>query len=134
MAPPIAAQRTHASLQQVLADRGRLATADVLSILGQLAEELARWHGQGRLHRAIGLETVIQTDAGCVQLAPPPAVRSFGGCGTDEEAGPWELQTERVIELPPAWRRPARRWPAPASNSTRAASISTSWGPWRAVC
>jgi formylglycine-generating enzyme required for sulfatase activity/serine/threonine protein kinase len=100
VASSIAAQRVHATLQQVLADRGPLAADEALTILRQVAEELARWHAQGRLHRSIGLQTVISTGEGRVHLAPAPGIRSFGGPDVDEEACPWELQTERVVQVP----------------------------------
>ncbi|MCL4202085.1 MAG: SUMF1/EgtB/PvdO family nonheme iron enzyme [Pirellulaceae bacterium] len=100
MASSIAAQRIHATLQQVLEDRGPLTADQALAILRQVTEELARWHAQGRLHRSIGLQTVLSTGEGRVHLAPSPAIRSFGGPDIDEEACSWELQTERVVQVP----------------------------------
>lgn len=72
--------------------------AQVLSLLSQLCEQVARLHAAGRLHRAINAKSVSVAANSQVKLAPPPEIAIE--CG-----GPWgtvppELESATTLLVP----------------------------------
>ena len=84
------------SLHSLLKQRRVLTPGDSSAIVRQLLEQVQALHAAGRIHRAIGAETVSVDAAGRVMLGPPPAMVLLGG---DAESLP-ELGRTAPRELP----------------------------------
>jgi serine/threonine protein kinase len=73
---------------------------DCLSVVRRLALLVQAMHEAGRLHRAIGLDTVGLDEESQPRLSPGPQVRRFGGESSDPDSCPLDLADGPCVELP----------------------------------
>jgi serine/threonine protein kinase len=87
-------------LAEKLPDLSQRPLAERLLLVRRLAEQVAALHRQGRIHRAIGPDSVAVDERLQPRLPEPPPRRRFGGEESDPDFCPPELVTAGVVELP----------------------------------
>ncbi|MBU4272790.1 MAG: protein kinase [Planctomycetes bacterium] len=96
-------------LSEFLAERGDWPLKDRLAFVQKLARQVQALHQNGRIHRAIHVDTVAVDEQLRPQLSPPGAPRRFGGeDDCDPEFCPPELTEPAAVELPAEIDRAAK--------------------------
>src|SRR5438874_522821 len=95
-APPVGTL----TLAAILAERGLLPLAETLPMIQQVLSDVRDLHAAGRLHRAIGPDSVRVEENGTAILLAPEALRELGTADDDLECRPPELQGIVLPALP----------------------------------